>query len=51
MNVVLKTGTSAHHGTIYEFMRRTSLDANTFQNNAGRRQMLSLQLSPGTLLW
>ena len=34
MNVVLKTGTSAHQGTIYEFMRRTSLDANTFQNNA-----------------
>ena len=51
MNVVLKTGTNAHHGTVYEFMRRTPLDANTFQNNAGRRQMLSLQLSPGTLLW
>jgi hypothetical protein len=34
MNVVLKTGTNAHHGTVYEFMRRTPLDANTFQNNA-----------------
>jgi hypothetical protein len=34
MNVVLKSGTSQHHGAAYEFMRRTSLDANTFQNNA-----------------
>jgi len=34
MNVVLKSGTSAHHGTAYEFMRRAALDANTFQNNA-----------------
>jgi hypothetical protein len=34
MNVVLKSGTSQHHGTAYEFMRRTSLDANSFQNNA-----------------
>ena len=34
MNVVLKSGGAKHHGTGYEFMRRTSLDANTFQNNA-----------------
>jgi hypothetical protein len=34
MNVVLKSGTSRHHGTGYEFMRRSPLDANTFQNNA-----------------
>ena len=34
MNVVLKTGTNVHHGSAYEFMRRTPLDANTFQNNA-----------------
>ncbi len=34
MNVVLKSGTSRHHGTAYEFMRRSPLDANTFQNNA-----------------
>ncbi len=34
MNVVLKSGTRAHHGTAYEFMRRTPLDSNTFQNNA-----------------
>jgi hypothetical protein len=34
MNVVLKSGGSAHHGSAYEFMRRSQLDANTFQNNA-----------------
>jgi hypothetical protein len=34
MNVVLKSGTNSFHGTVYEFMRRTPLDANTFQNNA-----------------
>ena len=34
MNVVLKSGGSQHHGSAYEYMRRTSLDANTFQNNA-----------------
>ena len=34
MNVVLKSGTNTHHITGWEFMRRTPLDANTFQNNA-----------------
>jgi hypothetical protein len=34
MNVVLKSGGSQHHGTAYEFLRRSPLDANTFQNNA-----------------
>jgi len=34
MNVVLKSGTNMFHGDAYEYMRRTSLDANTFQNNA-----------------
>jgi hypothetical protein len=34
MNVVLKSGTSQYHITAWEFMRRTALDANTFQNNA-----------------
>ena len=37
MNVVLKSGTNQHHGTAWEFMRRTPLDANTFQNNASAR--------------
>jgi hypothetical protein len=34
MNVVLKSGTPQYHITAWEFMRRTPLDANTFQNNA-----------------
>jgi hypothetical protein len=32
--VVLKSGTNQFHATAWEFMRRTPLDANTFQNNA-----------------
>ncbi len=34
MNVVLKSGTNAFHATGWEYLRRTPLDANTFQNNA-----------------
>jgi hypothetical protein len=34
LNVVLKSGTNTHHITGWEYLRRTSLDANTFQNNA-----------------
>src|SRR5450759_4585192 len=34
MNVVLKSGTNTFHGAAYEYMRRISLDANTFENNA-----------------
>jgi hypothetical protein len=34
LNVVLKSGTNQFHGTVWEYMRRTALDANTFQNNA-----------------
>ncbi len=34
LNVVLKSGTSQFHGAAWEYMRRTALDANTFQNNA-----------------
>ncbi len=34
VNVSLKSGTNQLHGSIYEFARRTSWDANTFQNNA-----------------
>jgi hypothetical protein len=34
VNVSLKSGTNALHGTLYEFARRNSWDANMFQNNA-----------------
>ncbi|HYO80261.1 MAG TPA: carboxypeptidase regulatory-like domain-containing protein [Bryobacteraceae bacterium] len=33
-NVILKSGTNQHHGTVYEYMRRKWMDANTYQNNA-----------------
>lgn len=34
VNVVLKTGGARHHGSVFEFLRRAPLNANSFQNNA-----------------
>jgi len=34
INVVLKSGGARHHGTVWEFLRRAPLNANSFQNNA-----------------
>ncbi|MDQ6678105.1 MAG: carboxypeptidase regulatory-like domain-containing protein [Acidobacteriota bacterium] len=34
MNAVLKSGSNGLHGSVYEYMRRNWLDANSFQNNA-----------------
>ncbi|MBI4893343.1 MAG: TonB-dependent receptor [Acidobacteria bacterium] len=34
LNVVYKSGTNDFHGTGYEFLRNSKLDANTFYNNA-----------------
>ena len=42
MNVTTKSGTNDFHGTVYEFMRRYQLDANTTQNNAGGRPLNSI---------
>ena len=43
VNVSLKSGTNAVHGTVYEFARRKAWDANSFQNNAaGRSQRRTL---------
>lgn len=33
LNVVYKSGTNNFHGTAYEFLRNSKLDANTFYNN------------------
>ncbi|MBV9266705.1 MAG: carboxypeptidase regulatory-like domain-containing protein, partial [Acidobacteriaceae bacterium] len=42
MNVTTKSGTNDFHGTVYEFMRRYELDANTTQNNAAGRPINSI---------
>ncbi len=34
VNVSVKSGTNALHGSAYEFLKRTALNANTFSNNA-----------------
>ncbi|MBK7925964.1 MAG: TonB-dependent receptor [Bryobacterales bacterium] len=34
INVSSKSGTNAYHGTAYEFLKRPTLNANTFSNNA-----------------
>lgn len=34
LNTVMKSGGSTFHGDAWEFMRRSALDANNFQNNA-----------------
>src|ERR1017187_4360516 len=34
LNTVMKSGGSTFHGSGWEFLRRTPLDANTFQNNS-----------------
>ncbi|MCX6613264.1 MAG: TonB-dependent receptor [Acidobacteria bacterium] len=46
VNVVLKSGGGQHHGTVYEFMRRASLNANSFQNNALGRNSAGVANAP-----
>ncbi len=36
INASIKSGTNAFHGDVWEFLRNSRLDANTFFNNAGR---------------
>src|SRR5262249_25441233 len=33
VNVIMKSGTNAYHGTLYEYLRRGGLDANSWSNN------------------
>jgi len=33
LNVVYKSGTNEFHGSAYEFLRNSKMDANTFYNN------------------
>ena len=51
VTVAIKSGTNTLHGTAYEFMKRSFLDANTFANNAagGARNYDKLDEWGGTL--
>jgi outer membrane receptor protein involved in Fe transport len=44
VNVVTKSGTNQFHGTIFEFYRDKSLNANTFFNNAAKRPRPALHV-------
>ncbi len=43
LNVTIKSGTNDLHGTAYEFLRNSDLDANNFFNNAERGSDCSVQ--------
>ncbi|MFB3827707.1 MAG: TonB-dependent receptor domain-containing protein [Bryobacteraceae bacterium] len=45
LNVVYKSGTNEFHGTAYEFLRNSKLDANTFYNNARGVELSSFKRS------
>jgi hypothetical protein len=51
LNVVYKSGTNAFHGTAYEFLRNSKLDANQFYNNMRGVELSSFKRSQygGTL--
>ena len=46
LNVVYKSGTNQFHGTAYEFLRNSALDANTFYNNLRGDPARQLQAEP-----
>jgi hypothetical protein len=45
LNVVFKSGTNQWHGSAYEFLRNSALDANDFFNNRRDQKLLSFKRS------
>lgn len=43
LNMVMKSGTNQYQGTVYEFLRNSSLDANSFFNNRNGRPLGSFK--------
>ncbi len=39
VNVILKSGTNQFHGSLYEFLRNSALDSNTFFNNRAHKPL------------
>lgn len=45
VNVILKSGTNNFHGSLFEFLRNSALDANTYFNNLNNKPLPSFKRS------
>jgi hypothetical protein len=51
INVVTKSGTSAFHGSLYEFLRNDALNANLWNNNAGNVNVVNGKAKVPPVRW